>query len=111
MQSLQVKEHTERVRDREKMTEEKNIVEKTEELMNLKLQNEEMRTEACESKKEREILEYQYQTALNIKDQMQKMYESQLKQSEANEDLIIDLKSELNSALNLSNRYLSQKET
>ena len=78
--------------------------------MNLKLQNEEMRTEACESKKEREILEYQYQTALNIKDQMQKMYESQLKQSEAKEDLTIALKSELDSARNLLSRYLSQQE-
>ena len=78
--------------------------------MNLKLQNEEMRTEACESNKEREILEYQYQTALNIKDQMQKMYESQLKQSEAKEDLTIALKSELDSARHLLSRYLSQQE-
>lgn len=78
--------------------------------MNLKLQNEEMRTEACESKKEREILEHQYQTALNIKDQMQKMYESQLKQSEAKEDLTIALKSELDSARHLLSRYLSQQE-
>jgi len=49
--------------------------------VHVKLQYEEMRTEACESKKEYEILEQQYQTALNIKDQIQKMYESQLKQS------------------------------
>ena len=78
--------------------------------MNLKLQNEEMRTEACESKKEREILEYQYHTALTIKDQRQKMYESQLKQSEAKEDFTIALKSELDIARHLLSRYLSQQE-
>ena len=78
--------------------------------MNVKLQNEEMRNDAYEAKKEREILEQQYQTALNIKDQLQKMYESQLKQSEAKEDLTIALKSELDSARHLLSRYLGQQE-
>ena len=41
---------------------------------------------------------------------MQKMYESQLKQSEAKEDLTIALKSELDSARHLLSRYLSQQE-
>jgi hypothetical protein len=39
------------------------------------------------------------------------MYESQLKQAEAKEDLTNALKLELNTARNLLNRYFNQQET
>jgi hypothetical protein len=43
----------------------------TEELVCVKLQNEEVRSEVCETKKQYEILEQQHEEALIVKDQLQ----------------------------------------
>lgn len=67
----------------------------TEELVCVKLQNEEVRSEVCETKKQYEILEQQHEEALIVKDQLQQMYESQVKQSDAQDQLLNALRAEL----------------